>query len=799
MALSFAIAPALAQGTVGAPAFVTHDQPTQDAKRRDFWADTKTPGDGRVYVFGTADVQNTDPNTALFSDRSVAPSTSLLPYTQIAVRQIAVLQINSAVDQFNSPQRYLYGITNNGEDLSRATNGRGISVWRGGLLASGDPDHANTRIAVCGETFDTRFPLSQAPGGNTVGVPNHSSGFVAVYDGNANLLWTHHFFGLDPERSLGDCAITDVSVRVEEIEGVLYDVVTYCGISSHGVPNSGGVPIANGALTPVLPFVAPVPAPATYTATDGATDNGVSQWDGIVGRLVRRHDATGTTTTSFHSVVGGAGQDGFFGIAEIDNKRFIVVGSTANSAGFPFTKTTFDPATPNCVGVQMVFRDGVGSALVLEDSLPIGTALACGTPPAACRHTVARDVHVQVSHPFEIPASPSPATFQVVGSTDDPDLFASVGLATGFGSLQGPSDGFLLGGYPIVTGTLPPVDTKFAWGAYHGGDRADGLTGVNAWSEFTDHTVVAGFRQATVEEGTDQDFEIGSYYLQHPSGGGVVLTPLRRVRIGGPSDIERPAAMAVARATSGSTYGLQFEEFNLGDPAGGGVAVDQQGRVNVVGATDEVGMPVTGATPVQIAGRTFAANAGGPREDGVRIVHDLLPPGFCRTDGTGDQSLLPAALPLAEETTPRCPLSPFGNRPHTAAPLLQRMLIHYEGSDPAHLVTDGAIVVTRPPSGSSLLGTVLQLGFPDPAPTVLPDGMHIWVMTGGPILFPSAGIGDRSFRFALGSMPPGPVSFSAQLFCVLAAGVPGGSIPGSLPCNSSVAPSAASPALYLSY
>ena len=113
------------------------------------------------------------------------------------------------------------------------------------LDANGEPDPFATRIAICGESGDNELPLSQAPGGINTAT---WKGFIAVYDGNGALRWSHHFFG--PAEGVVHCAVTDVSIRV--VDG--QDVVTYCGISTYGNPQQ------NLWLTPIQPFVPPTPA-----------------------------------------------------------------------------------------------------------------------------------------------------------------------------------------------------------------------------------------------------------------------------------------------------------------------------------------------------------------------------------------------------------------------------------------------------------------------------------------------------------------------------------------------------------
>ena len=196
---------ALAQNRV----FSTHDFTPGGAgleNPRETWADAKMPGgfpptqvvgfpvtlESRLtYVVGTIEVRNTDPfNGAVFSGVTAGPGVNgplafTLPFG--TRRQVVMTQINSRLN-VNGIQRYFYGQTPGAGNETRATNARGISVWR-------DPNPLNDRIAICGETYDEAIIGSQAfPGGWAASNANSPSGFIAVYNGNGDLLWTHHFF-----------------------------------------------------------------------------------------------------------------------------------------------------------------------------------------------------------------------------------------------------------------------------------------------------------------------------------------------------------------------------------------------------------------------------------------------------------------------------------------------------------------------------------------------------------------------------------------------------------------------------
>lgn len=346
---------------------------------KESWADVKTPGghqgfEGqnetrRTYVVGTIEVQRTgpsgfNPSLPLFSE-FVAEANGLPvfdlagppPGTQLR-RQVVMLQCNDAQDGIVW-QRYFYGRSGNPlevENFEKPNNARAVSVWAAERVSAdeltGDP---NTRIAICGETWDERLVESQAPlGWSDAGTS--PSGFLAVYNGNGDLLWTHHFFaGSNP---LSSCAITDLSIRVDELGD---EIVTYCGIMTHGDPGTGTE------LSPVRPFASPGAG-----LSGGATTQG-GGWDGFVGRLRR---SGGVTTREFHSIVSGSGQDGLFGLAEITESRFAVVGSTSletpGTSEFPITFTPL--VAPYAVGVALVFDAAQvpGGNLVLDAGIALG-------------------------------------------------------------------------------------------------------------------------------------------------------------------------------------------------------------------------------------------------------------------------------------------------------------------------------------------------------------------------------------------------------------------------------------------
>lgn len=681
------------QATAQNTAYSTHDWVVAGAggefPRNEAWVDVKSPGgipgNRFIYTVGTANLQNSG---SLFSNQltAIPPAATAFALPPGSFRQVAVLQVvdddSPGTQRLITWQRYFFG--NTPGNLTRATNARAVSVWR-------EPTLAATRVAICGETYDQSLPLSQAPGGWAAASAAAPSGYIAVYDGAGTLLWTHHFFA--GANGANACAITDVSIRVEN--GV--DVVTYCGISSHGLPAAGTE------LSPLLPFAAP------GACNGGSPGTPAGQWDGIVGRVVFNGV---TSTRTFHSIVGGPGQDGLFGISEIDMDRFAVVGSAqaaTGASGFPFTTFCGAPG-PYTVGTALIFdatatRTGGNLALTYGDFL--------GTPSADA-HTIARDVHIGLGVDFVVPGG---NLIYVVGSTDDPNVLAATALSApaAQATLNGPTDGFL----------ISILDFGLQWtGSFHGGAGNDGLTGVNGWNEFGEHISVTGF---TDDGAGGQDIDCGTYFLDAsfgpaPPGGSTALPSnslqmhaIRRTQVGGTN----PDLPAVMGAVNASTAGLFFNTFGLGQESGGGVAVGPTGRTNVAGRT-----LAGGGYPV-VFGRPESAQF-----DAVRTELDMVPPqpgvpgpGPGRTDGTGFQPIPAFPTPGTNGgTTPACALSQFGRQIGMPLPTLPRMLIDYQGAL-GFGSTNGAILLCRPTpdplAAPALTIAVMQLAPPPALPGML--------------------------------------------------------------------------------
>jgi hypothetical protein len=778
------------------------------------WADVKTPGgrprfdqaDGglipdkrRTYCVGTIEVNTTRDVPTLYPGGFVLPAAqfsgspvgvgglsnyrfSMPNVTQR--RQVVIVQCNrtdrgtkgAGLPDPNGIvwQQYFYGQTGAPELLNytRATNARAISVWEA-------EDAEDARIAICGESWDERMPLSQG-GGIAAGV----GGYVAVFDGFGTLKWTHHFFS--PNAPTGRTAVTDLAIRRDASGN---DIVTYCGVTTIGDPGLGS------SMSPKHPFAAPAAG-----LTTGSTVQPPGQWDGFVGRLFRAPAATSATTV-FHSIVGGPGQDGLFGLAEISPDRFVVVGSTESTPSgttpleFPLAELGVALLSPPYqVGAALVFdASAVSQTTPGNLSLVFGAALGRAEPGLA---TIARDVDVGFEVTMATSSGPAVApAIYIVGSTNDAAFrptqsFLSVDPQSNQptfrvrpdpldgGTFGGAVDGFIAVYREGPTLTLWPHTFR-----YWGGPESDSLHGVNGWNEFSEHVAVVGARVSDPLQRAD--IGVSTYLFDNAFGPGVLpgttatpndsqrLRVMRETLVGGTFD-DRPAVMGLANITDATTGSVQhgaFLTFQLGQAAaGGGVSVANDGRVTAVGRT----LPTNGNYPVA------GLQARGPDEgaDAVRTDLDMVPQsvsgagqaaGVSRTDGTG----WPAGFPIAGYsggTTPACGLGNFGRRVGEPLPPLARMLIDYEGLPPAVGVKDAALVVSRPAAvpGSLAIG-VLWVGFPTlVGPTAVVDGVEFWADPATWVLLLDPWPSARAYRVPMAAFPPtGGVSLSMQLHCLL--------------------------------
>jgi hypothetical protein len=784
---------------------------------REQWADVKTPwgpeGSRRTYTVGTIEVRQAN----LGSSFSGAPAeqSGNLPGVNIPGttnrRQVVMLQCVKD-DQAIVWQRYFYG-AHPLPASTRAANARAVAVWP--ALAAAD-----TRVAICGEVFDEELPLAKYQGGPTA-MPSQPSGFIAVYDGSGELLWTHHLFVPNsPHRA----AVTDLSIRREVVApGITNDVVTYCGITTHGTPSTG-------TLAPVRAF-----GNATSGESDGATDVGAGQWDGFVGRVECDGLAVNgaVPVVRFHSTLGATGQNGLFGLAELSMDRFVVVGSTSLGGAVRHPGTSSSNVTGQVTaGVVAVFdaaptRQNPAQNLQLEGVRPVGDVNA--RQPNASNETHLRDVAVGINAATTFPNSQlSPRhMLYVVGSTNnDMAVLSSLGGSVDPTNVIGPP----LGGADGLILTMADVNDAppdFRLAAYVGTGRNDGLTGVSSWSEYGELFTLTGWTGARVSNAAvvDGDILLQSWFNDRaveiyppvPVPLTETITRLHSATIGGANGgattgavaysggHDRPCGMGLRNATSAAAGGSggNWDTYGLGDPAGGGVAVDARARATVAGVTWSFDFPVTAAGPGQLAGRSVDVASGNPLvPDAVRSTMDLLPVGVGRTDGSGD--LLPSVPPQFQGgTTPVCGLAPFGIqiggpgpgvlRDDLRYPPLLRIMLDYQGPAPDGIspLAGASVVMVRPPSvpvpnpsgGStwkpSILAAALRLGLPQ-STMVAPEMLEIWTLPDPLALAstfdPNQPIRQRIVPAGLGPMvalPPG-YDLTVQLVCLVAVPVPSG-------------------------
>lgn len=752
-ALMFTAMAAAQASTDARRILATHDYTTTAgaaAGLREVWVDVKTPGarhpnDARTYAVGTIELESNDVDSK-FSGEDVRPPVDTYRTFNLnsGTKQVVILQCRLA-DESIAWQRYFYGETS--VDEARFTNARAVSVW-----PAEDPE--DVRIAICGETAERRLPFSQLTTELANANASDPTGFLAVFDGAGVLKWSHQFYGHSFSQR---CAITDLSIRVEQEGETTYDVVTYCGISTHG-----NYPGATTPLTPLLPFDAPVPAQgSSYVGAGGGTDNGLGTWDGIFGRL--QHDrAGGTTSKVFHSVLGGSEMDGSFGLAALTEDRYAVVGNTtrlssAQSAyAFPFTHSTAD--WNNVGGSTPAYSVGT---LTLFDASPTrsGNKLSLTASYALGRvgssTTIARDVAVREGSAW----SPGLGFFgAIVGTTDDwssstDNLITNLASGTGTqGSWGGGFDGFLatLVVQQSLSATNPVI---FLSTTFHGGTGDDGLNGVAMVQDDNDRYLVTGQTDSAGNGGHDlvvAEYDHNAYLLRSDVIGG--------------SNIEASAPMGQNHATTGS---FGYLSGIAGVPAGGGVDVDGRGRVTVVGSSLSAGQ----SPPFPNFGASNLGPLGGV--DGVRATFDMLPPGVWRTDGTGTRASVHGTVPQPSGynggITPAACVSPFGHLPGAPGVPVTRGQIRYQGPDPAGGASNVLISSRIQATSTLFIGAVMQVGFPgSPGSDVLAPNIEFWTPTNPSALIATATGAADWLIFPTGAgMPSGSYEFTIQAIYLL--------------------------------
>ena len=789
--------------------YATHDWELQAATGNSAsaaWSDVKTPGDGRTYSLGSARVTNTRHQSVPVTFSGVGGTGSSSPTQGPGIANgpgacVAVLQVTDVSGSILW-QRFFHGdggATN--PTTVNTTRGRSVSVFPGAT-------ELETRIAICGETFDQRIPpfpplpalAPESEVGLGAGLTGPSSGFIAVYNGLGNLLWSHLLFGAD---STASTTVTDISIRVDVLGGATRDVVTYCGVSTNGrfEPSTGPVVTP---LTPDLPFgplSTVLPCPAEQYATGDANNHpGESltiqggNADGFVGRVVfppitpPADPLLVLPEVLFHSIVGGDDDDSLWGLVEKSPSVFAVVGTTkirglgASSPGwsvFPLTQNALFPGTGAGTICLSSGSPGDMFGVIVEfdaQAVPVAGLVLQGSRLIGRPNfmTVARDVALQGGE------------YAVVGSTTDP----------GFDGLAGPcTSGAANAGFLVMTPDPNSAFTQIRRFPIPGDPCiSSGLTGVAGWNEHPDHLTLYGWTQ---ENGPDTELLVMSVFRDTTAGG--VSPPLQVLRrmVVRTDSTDMPGSVDGAPATfptAAAVTGHFAEGLPLGNCAGGGVAVDPSGRVTVVASTSgDVGFPVISRAGVARGPSAALPAIGLPIFNGIMARIDMLPIGACRSDGTGFCPTLTWGPDAPGGTTPACALSRFGNQVGVLpGPALERMLLDLDGELVAGQTLK--LIVDRPPPTTAVIGSVWHLGFPVSAPVFLPDhDIELWYMAGGPPAFGVIPPSGASIREVVNTAPlQAGFSFMVQYVCLLAQPLVGTPCPGT---NLSLA---ASPALVFS-
>jgi hypothetical protein len=791
VAAGLALASMCAQHAAGVQQlpYSTHDSVSIASPVLDTWADVKSPGDGRIYSVGTTVIRKPGGVVSQFSEKDTPlEETGPLSFTE---KQVVILQVADP-DNPQHPDGVAWQSYFGGREhvlqtqLQQPSYGRAISVWPA-QDASGAPDDLNTRIAICGETYDPRLPRPAAPDRTNWSTAASPAGFIAVYDGAGRLLWSYHFFG---ENQFASTTITDVSIRVDPV--TQRDIVTYCGMSTNGVYVATGGATPWSTIPPVRPFQQAPPFSQGDTHHAIAPTVAVGTWDGLVGRLSAPHDVplgvvpridptpgsppvTPFVSMEFHSIVGGGGNDGLFGLTEINAGVFAVVGATRSSVGqrpgwFPMTNRLWgtQSSTQQLVdfgtlpswhlGVVLVFLDpGQPADLVLLGSSPIGSPF---------ERTTAHDV---LWHGDQLYA---------VGTTDDsalPSVFASqayepLAPQPFVATRQGLTDGYVA----MCRFDGAVQDGRVTYASYLGtGGHRGGATGIAAWNEHADHLAVVGWVERT--QPARARIVIDSLFRE-----GDALSRVRHLEIQHESPNpsidpafaereDRPGALEASFFTALQHFPAWLPNPDLGPACGGGVAVDPRGLISVVGSStplihNEPEYPIRGPA-AQIRRHRTRLRLD---YDAIRSMVCMLPDNVCRTDGIWCPTLGWSRSAGSDGgTTPRCALERFGNT--LATPSLRRIFIDFEGQPaPGY---PAAILIDRPPAGM-WSGGVLQIGFPNALPIVTTafPGVELWLNGQANYLLPAFQT-NGSYREPLwgpGGLPAGSHQFSVQFVSVLA-------------------------------
>lgn len=718
----------------------THDWANLGTAAPDQWADVATPGNGMTYAVGTTTVTNSNEivfGGDGFSGANVVPPLTVPAFTAVA-RVVVILQASDSSGI--AWQRYFYGTTAFASAFGYSSFARRVSV----AVA---PSELDTRIVICGDTFDQTLPMAITPPYDAAALAGafDPSGFIAVFNGAGSLLWSRQFYGEDFGARTG---VTDVSVRWDAANG--NDIITYCGVSTNGRYDASITPPPPTTMAPVLPFVAPV-APlgcASDIYAGGAAHNAApqlgvpitaistDQWDGFVGRLIEPHSGAVGNNPVFHSIVGGGHNDVLISLTEIDDYRFAVVGVTdlrnaqSNNLLYPLTRASFKATLPapclsgvtaTAFGVLTVFD----SELAVTQALPleiVNSVLIGNAGETACRDVL---YHGGILY--------------VGGSTNDTTFLSGFSNLPWAGNIPGVFQGFVV--------TSFDNGGSFRHASFFDRGYQSGVTGLAAWPDHGEHVSVVGWTRDNVVAPTH--IRVLSLFFDTPSSSSPELIALRDYVISANGlGTEAPAADEMSLI---SALSLSYSRVD-GSPQGGGIAVDEKGRATVVGHNrGSNDFPVIGGLPPQAPGHGASSST-----DAVRAVVDMLPLGVCRTDGTGACTpVFNIASGFSGGTTPSCALTTVGGT-------LGHVLLDFQGQLQPGPVS---ILVDRPPVGGAIYGGAIQLGFPNPVP-ILALGIESWIDPIQGVTFAILPSG-KSYRQSL-VLPPGPVQFTIQYITLMA-------------------------------
>jgi hypothetical protein len=524
------------------------------------------------------------------------------------MRSVAVLQICEEDGSILQNAQACF----HGRAESQPNPQSGLSNYARAIAVLPGVDALDTRVVICGETFDSHLPEAKTPP-NAGHLAGSSTGFIAVYDGRANLLWSYQFYGHATD---AQTTVTDVAIHRDPTTGL--DVVTYCGASSNGAALPTGTSTVS-TMAPLHAFLAPPIPPAcgsTSSYTGGASHNSTSpfgntdQWDGFVGRLVAPHVNPQPMNVQrvFHSIVGGGHQEALFGITELSHDRFAVVGTldtytaTFPNSWCPLTRPHYagtsacPPSPPGTGGSALI--GSVGVLLIFDAStIPLD-----GSPPSG---PLALEFSTVIGH------SSSETTANdvlwhgdrlwIVGATTDPAFVITPEPAY---AVTRPG---VVSGYVLVTDSTGRLLHASYTGAPQSGGSA--CVGVAAWHEYPDHVSICGWTTGIDNTvATPKRTEVLGFFLDSPTDQDLLnnkgLALVRRSLLAPNSVGESlPGASEFTFVQALRNQVPTYSRRSVNPPVGptielptvaGGIAVDGRGLIHVVGSCkDQMDYPVT--------------------------------------------------------------------------------------------------------------------------------------------------------------------------------------------------------------